>query len=137
MLWLVTSSCVLRGVDGREALPPPSRTLAIVMTEYRFRYVAPSATGRVVVRVSNNGTTQHSLSLISLPDDFPPIDEQLRSDTRRGAPTIARLPSKAPGQGGAFAIDLTPGRYAFVCFVLDPDGVTHAMKGMSSEFRIA
>jgi hypothetical protein len=109
----------------------------VVMREYRFDYAKNVPPGRVVFRVRNEGTLEHSLTLIGLPEDYPPIDEQLHSETRRGAPTLALVPVRRPGTGSSFAVDLVPGRYAFVCFVQDADGVLHALKGMNSEFRIS
>ena len=106
------------------------------MAEYRFDFNATVPRGRVVFRVDNAGTIQHALTLIQIPDDYPPLDVQLHSSERRGAATIARVPAQAPGSGSTFAADLGPGRYGFVCFVTDPDGVTHALKGMNAEFRV-
>jgi hypothetical protein len=93
--------------------------------------------GRVVFRVDNVGTLEHSLTLIAIPEDYPPLDEQLHGETRRGATTIQVLPRRKPGVPGTFAADLRPGRYGFVCFVEDPDGVNHALKGMNAEFRVS
>jgi hypothetical protein len=90
-----------------------------------------------VFRVSNAGAEHHSLVLVGLEEDFPPIDEQLRGPDRRPAATFAHVPERPPGSRDTFAVDLTPGRYAFICFVRGPDGVSNALKGMSSEFRVS
>lgn len=106
------------------------------MTEYRFDHQAQIPPGRTVFRVVNAGGESHSLVLVGLDEDVPPIDEQLRSPNRRGVPTYAQVPERPPGSRDTFAVDLEPGRYAFICFVRDSDGVSHADKGMSSEFRV-
>lgn len=106
------------------------------MTEYRFTHPPEMPPGRMVFRVVNAGAEPHSLVLVGLEEDVPPIDEQLRSPNRRGAATFAQLPSRPPGSRDTFAVDLEPGRYAFICFVQGSDGVSHALKGMSSEFRV-
>ncbi len=106
------------------------------MTEYRYRFVPPSEAGRIVFDVRNDGRLDHELVLIVLPEGVASIDEQLRSKKRRVVPTVAELAPRRPGQRGTFAVDLTPGRYAMVCFVQDPDGSQHATKGMNADFRI-
>ncbi len=135
-LGLLATSCVLGGSSSSAPLPPAPPTVTVTMRDYRFETPGQVPRGRVVFRVENEGTMNHALTLVSLPEDYPPIDEQLRSDVRRGAPTIARVPSWPPGHGSTFAVDLAPGRYAMVCFVTDPDGVIHGRKGMSAEVRV-
>lgn len=93
--------------------------------------------GRAVFRVSNRSALSHDLSLVALPEDVPPILDQLRSADRRAVATLARLPSRPPGTSDAFAVELAPGRYALLCFVVDGTGGTHASKGMAVEFRVA
>lgn len=106
------------------------------MTEYRFEHQAEIPPGRIVFRVLNAGAEPHSLVLVALEEDVPPIDEQLQSPNRRGAVTYAQVPERPPASRDTFAVDLDPGRYAFICFVRGSDGVSHALKGMSSEFRV-
>lgn len=106
------------------------------MTDNAFQNPATVPTGRLVFRITNAGASDHSLVLVSLPEDLPPIVDQLLSDDRRGVPTFAKLPVRPPGSHDTFAVDLAPGRYGLVCFVTDADGVSHAAKGMASEFRV-
>jgi hypothetical protein len=107
------------------------------MAEYSFRHPAEVPPGRTVFRVHNAGSLPHSLVLVELPEDFPPLAEQLTSDVRRAVPTLARVPERPPGSRDTFAVDLAPGRYGLICLVTDPDGVTHGQKGMNSELRVA
>lgn len=106
------------------------------MSEYRFDHLPDAPAGRVVIRARNAGSQPHSLVLVQLDEDMPPIDQQLHSDTRRAVPTLAQITPHPPGSSEVVAVDLTPGRYGFVCFVKDADGVPHSLKGMSSEFRV-
>jgi hypothetical protein len=122
---------------GESAFPRPVPTVDVVAREYGFQYEDRFRSGRTVVRVRNEGQLQHQLVLIYLPPEIPSLDAQLRSSERQVVPTIVSLQPRAPGRTGTFAIDLDPGRYGFVCFVQDPDGVQHVHKGMSSEFRVA
>lgn len=136
MLWagvLLAASC---GGSG-EAFPRPVPTVDVAMREYGFEYEARFRSGRTVVRVRNEGQLEHQLILIYLPPEVPSLEAQLRSSERQVVPTVVSLQPRAPGRTGTFAVDLDPGRYGFVCFVQDADGVQHVHKGMSSEFRIA
>lgn len=117
-------------------LPPPPTIVTVEMLEYGFSYDPPRVPGRVVFEIHNRGRLPHDLALIPLPPDLPPIDEQLRGTTRRFASLLANVPARPPGSRTVLAVDLGPGRYGLVCFLLDPDGVQHAHKGMSSEFTI-
>lgn len=111
-------------------------TVVVGMDEYRFDYDADIPAGRVVFKVVNTGETVHRLTMVPLEEDIPPIDQQLRGTDRRFLARFAGIPNRAPGDSGTFAVDLVPGvRYAMICFVTDADGQTHAVKGMSSEFR--
>jgi hypothetical protein len=123
--------------DSDGAFPRPVPTVDVTLREYGFDYESDLDSGRTVFRVRNAGTVQHQLVLIYLPPEIPALDAQLRSSERQVVPTVVSLHPREPGRTGTFAVDLDPGRYGFVCFVEDPDGVQHVHKGMRSEFRIA
>lgn len=90
----------------------------------------------MIFRIRNVGSIPHRLAVVPLPEDFPPIQEQLRGSERRFIDPIAGIYQRLPGSTGTFAVDLAPGRrYAMICFVVDPDDKSHAVKGMTSEFR--
>jgi hypothetical protein len=106
------------------------------MHEYAFDYQAPVVPGRVVFRVVNTGKETHNLIMVPIPDDFPPIDEQLHGDVRRPIYPVAQIFAHKPGTSGTFAVDLVPHqRYAFMCAIAGTDGQPHFLKGMNSEFR--
>jgi len=119
-----------------EPLPPAPPRVEVVLADYRFEMAGDLPLGRVIVEVENRGTTTHSLTLIELPEDYPPLDQQLRGDERRGVATVAQVPGRAPGERTRFALDVQPGRYGLVCLVADADGRTHGQKGMNLEFRV-
>lgn len=134
VLGLLVSSC---GGDGEGApLPPPPQAVQVQMREYGYAYDRSIASGRTVFRVRNAGRLSHELVLIPLPKNFPPINVQLRSKTRQVIAPLAHLQPVQAGGSGTFAVNLAPGRYAMVCFLKDREGVSHARKGMSSEFRV-
>jgi hypothetical protein len=133
LVTLLAVSC--GGSDSSFPERPP--TVEVGLHEYGFDYASAFQSGRIVINARNDGQLPHQLVLVYLPPELPPIDQQLRSEERAVVPTVVAMHDRAPGATGSFAVDLDPGRYAFVCFVQDPDGVQHALKGMSSEFRVA
>ena len=52
------------------------------------------------------GDDDHRLALIPLPDDFPPIHEQVRSREHGFVRELAAIPDTPPGAEAAFAVDL-------------------------------
>lgn len=121
------------------ALPSPPPVVDIAMgapQEYGFRYDRRVPGGRVLFRVANEGTVAHELVLLPLGEELPPIDAQLQGTTRAVVAPFAAVRPRRPGDYGMFAVDLVPGqRYALLCFIVDATGRSHALQGMSSEFR--
>lgn len=121
--------------DSGAPLPAGSPVIQVTMRDHVFEHVSEIPAGRVVFRFHNAGDAVHRVALLPLPEDLPPIDVQLRGTERRAIAPFASISDRPPGQQGAFAVELVAGqRYAFVCFVVD-EGGSHALKGMSSEFR--
>ena len=129
---VVAASCTA----GATVLPPAPPVVHVTMDEHRFEIEEDSVPpGRVVFSVKNVGDDDHRLALIPLPDDFPPIHEQVRSREHRFVQELAAIPDTPPGSEAAFAVDLERGRYGVACFAVD-GGETHAEKGMVTEFRV-
>lgn len=122
--------------SGATALPPAPPLVHLTMDEYRFDLEEQRIPrGRVLFSVTNVGDTEHRVALIPLPEDFPPIQEQVKSREHRFVRELAAIPDTPPGQEAFFAVDLEAGRYGLACFVVE-DGQTHAERGMVSEFRV-
>ena len=115
--------------------PGQPATLDVTMTDYHFTTPSTVPAGRVVFDVVNRGAHLHELVLVPLPADFPPLNQQLHSNTRRALPTVAVLPQLAPGGIGTFAVDLAGGRYGIISFVQGSDGTVDALRGMNAEIR--
>lgn len=106
------------------------------MQDYAFEFDAPQQAGRVVFELTNDGDELHDVNLLPLPEDTPPIDEQLHGDQRRQVRNFAEVQPLQPGETGTFAVDLEPGRrYALICFQTDDGDRPHALQGMNAEFR--
>lgn len=117
-------------------LPKGAPVVTVRMTEYRFDHNREVPAGRVVFKFANEGNSTHRPSLVPLAEDLPPLAEQLRGSARRAVQPFAGLYNRPPGAEGSFAVDLEPGRrYGLICYAQEEDGSSHALKGMSSEFR--
>lgn len=138
LMAVVLASCQAAGAERPDA-PPPPPVIELKMLEYRYEPGPGAANipaGRVNFQLRNVGDQGHQPTLLVLPDDLPPIDEQLQGSTRRNVPTLAANSGVAPGVSGALAVDLKAGqRYAFVCFVKTSDDKDHSRLGMAWEFR--
>lgn len=139
----VVAAAVVVGVASactpsiRREAPAGAPVVDVGMDEYAFSMDGGDLrAGRVVFRARNLGRLDHEFVLTELPADLPPLAEQLQSDKRRPVSNVARVALRRPGTTGTFAADLAPGRYGVMCFVRDPDGNTHAVKGMALEFRV-
>lgn len=120
------------------ALPGPPSFRPVSMREYSFGFQKPVQPGRIYFRVRNSGTVEHQLRLVRIPSDMPPLREQLSDQglPRRVVDTLTILPPLEPGMRTVFAADLRSGRYAFLCFLEEPGGFSHAMRGMHAEFEV-
>lgn len=127
------------GQSGGAARPPapsPAPVVTVTMHDFRFELDRDVPAGRVVFRAINAGKSPHNLTMIPLPDDVPPIAEQLRGTQRRLVEPFAGIYEREAGDTGTFAVDLAANqRYAMICSVPAEDGEPHWMKGMASEFR--
>lgn len=142
MAALAGAAAVLGGCRGepsqpaQAALPPPPATFEVALHDYRFELTGTVPAGRVVFRVRNVGRVAHNLVLLALAESIPPIDEQLRGDSRELVTPFAGARPRDPQTEGSFAVELVEGqRYAMICTLLDPERRSHALKGMNAEFR--
>lgn len=120
---------------------PPVRLAAeaeIGMRDFTYALSAPLHAGTQHVRVVNQGTRAHELSLYRLADGRTPGDYYAWHAKRDGAPPalpVGGVASAVPGREVIWTITLPPGRYFMGCEV--PEGETpHAQMGMVHEFTI-
>lgn len=136
LLAAVLAGSCQQTASEQHALPPGPPRVVVTMEDYRYEFDRTVPAGRVVFEFLNVGLVKHRPVLIPLPEDVPPIEEQIRGEDRRVAAPFAGVPTLEPGERGTFAVDLAPDRrYALVCFERDADGTSHARQGMVSEFR--
>jgi plastocyanin len=116
--------------------------VTITVTASDFAYQAPDtiASGTTTVRLVNTGKELHQVQLIKLEQGktLKDVAQALKS----GGPTpswvkfVGGPNGVAPGQEAQATSMLTPGQYAYICFIPSPDGVMHAAKGMARPFTV-
>lgn len=131
-------AAVMLGACGRPDVPPSVPTVAVAMEDYRFTFDPVVPSGRVLFEVTNEGQVEHNLTLIRIPNALDvSLAEQVGGATRRSFPPLAVVRDRRPGASDRFAVDLQPGRYGLICIARDPDGTSHASRGMTAEFDVS
>lgn len=127
---------------------PPEAKGVVTMNDFAFTGVPSFSSGKVTLKVVNNGKQPHEMPVVRLNKGI--TGAQLRQ-ILSAPPTPGQAPPPGPppfqGAGGLQAIspgatawttlDLTPGEYALVCFVPDSaSGKPHVALGMISTFTV-
>lgn len=131
LLGLVVTGCTFAG--SSEAYAP--QQVDITMREYTIDYQGPIRPGRVVFRANNEGDADHDLALVELPESVADVEEFIASDPPGVAP-VYTLATRAPGETGVFAVDLSEGRYALLGFGQDADGTPFYRMGMAADLVV-
>jgi hypothetical protein len=125
---------------GASAAGPGDATILTVTTrDYSFDAPSSVPAGLVTVHLVNRGREPHQAWLMRLPDgksiaDF--LSAMRAGEPPRWAVDVGGPNAVAPGGEEHATLVLTPGRYAFLCFVPSSDGVPHLMKGMTRELTV-
>jgi uncharacterized cupredoxin-like copper-binding protein len=108
-------------------------------SEYAFIPETQDVTdGNVAFNVSNVGGEEHEVFIAKVPEDLD-IEQALQSEEQpEGVEDIGSIVGLLPGTEATllFQDDLTPGRYALLCFVSNAEGTPHAFLGMIGEFTV-
>lgn len=129
----------------------PVADVTITESDFAFTGFEQLAAGQQVLAVTNEGEQPHMLdffqvpdgttmddiaALLAMPDDATPAPGMLQESD------IALVPGgqvilQSAGTTTWMDVDVQPGTYVLVCFVIDPaTGMPHAMEGMVSLFQI-
>ena len=119
--------------------PAPTADVEARTSDYKFTMPALTA-GAHTIHVVNDGPTTHEIQLIRLNEGA--TMESFMASLAPGSTTpppgvfLGGVGGLSRGAENYWAVTLEPGRYLLVCFVPDPDGTPHAMKGMVQELTI-
>jgi hypothetical protein len=143
-LLLATVGCgedqpVLEDVPEPAAQEPAAgATVEVGADEYVFTGIPEElSAGQTTFVLTNAGTEQHEFSLSLITGDQT-VEEllQLPGDQATEFLEDKGHADAQPAQSDELDVDLTAGRYGYVCFVSAPDGEPHALKGMFGEFEV-
>lgn len=108
---------LLAAACGGAAEPAPADSQLIVeMTDYKLTVNLPSVkAGRTKIGVRNLAAMEHSFQVIKtdLAHDKLPVDGATAKAREDGK--VGEIKSLAAGKSGAVTVELTPGRYVFIC----------------------
>ena len=125
------------GEGATREIDPAAVQGDVAMSEYKFTFDEPVAAGPTSFVATNKGAQAHFMLVVKLADGVT-LEQSLKSDD--DSKTVGRWSSGFAAAGGAdqevLTLDLKPGNYGMLCFVSDPDGTPHAMKGMAKEFTV-
>jgi hypothetical protein len=121
-----------------EQPPAPDADVTVTLSDFAFDVADTLPAGETVFAVVNGGDQIHEMGMIKL-DEGATLDEVLASLEAPEGPysVVGALYGLASGSNGWTTIDLTPGTYALVCFVTDPQsGQPHIALGMHDSFTV-
>ncbi|MGH7617637.1 MAG: hypothetical protein ACREPM_10445, partial [Gemmatimonadaceae bacterium] len=118
----------------------PASDATIALADYSFTVTGALTAGHHTIKVTNAGPQVHELELVKFATGKGMKDLAAWAASLQGPPPADALGGVAAlmsGLGGTFDVDLTPGNYAFICFVPDAkDGKPHLEHGMAKEFKV-
>ena len=115
--------------------------VTVEASEYKFDLPATLPAGSTTFTLDNVGKEPHFIQIVELKADAPPVPKLLKLPEKKAegffARRVGQTPPVAPGkQSKPFEADLTPGRYAYVCFFSKKGKPPHAFLGMAGEFKV-
>ncbi|MGP1675091.1 MAG: hypothetical protein ACTS8Z_07755 [Candidatus Limnocylindrales bacterium] len=116
--------------------------LAITGKEFAFEAPASIPAGPTKVTLTNAGKEEHQAQIAKIADGktFADLIAALQGPDESAALALVSLnggpTGVIPGASGSTTVDLTPGQYAFLCFVASSDGVPHLAKGMVAPMEV-
>lgn len=119
----------------------PVATVTMTLQDYGFTLSRPLTPGRHLIEVRNLAAQSHEIELASLAPGKTAHDLLTWIHKPEGPIPGAAIGGVSPiakGEVGWFEVDLTPGRYAMICFLPDAkDGQAHFVHGMVREIEVA
>lgn len=120
------------------AAPPTDVTLKLA--DYSFVTSKPLTAGPHVIRVENAGPQPHEIVLLRLAPGKSAQDFVNWAMKPAGPPPASAVGGVSPmdqGRSASMQVNLTPGEYAFICFIPDAkDGKPHLAHGMIQQIRV-
>jgi hypothetical protein len=115
-------------------------TVEVTATDFAFEAPDTISAGATRFHLANHGKELHQAQLIRL-DEGKTVKDLAEALKKPGPPPpwvrfVGGPNGIAPEQETNATAVLSPGRYAYLCFIPSPDGVIHAAKGMVRPFEV-
>jgi uncharacterized cupredoxin-like copper-binding protein len=138
-----SDSSTSRADASRPSAEPPkavSRTVTVAARDFAFDAPGKIPAGGTRFELVNHGKELHQAQLIKLEDGKTLQDLAKAMKTPGPIPGWVKFVGGpngiAPGQQANATAVLTPGQYAYICFIPSSDGVVHLAKGMARPFEV-
>ena len=126
-LALLAAACA-----GPAAEAPAGSQVVAELADTKVTVNVPSIkAGKIKIGVRNLGTMEHSFEVLKtdLPPDNLPVDGASAKAKEDGK--VGEIPSIPAGKSAAVTLDLTPGKYVFICNIAG-----HYQIGMHTGFTV-
>lgn len=128
---------------GTAATPTPAPPTTVDVTLQEWAVVPASTTlkaGQITFNVKNAGPKEeHEMVVIKTdlgPLDLPKGPDGKVDESGAGLEAIGEVEEVAVGGTGTVTLDLAPGKYLFICNIVDADGTAHYGKGMTTAVNV-
>lgn len=119
----------------------PTSDIGVSLADYKFNVQGTLSAGKHTVKVSNAGPQPHEIEVVRLEPGKTLNDLDAWTKNPQGPPpahALGGVDMILPGMTAYFTTELTPGDYAFLCFIPDAkDGKPHLEHGMVKQFKIS
>jgi len=120
--------------------PEPTSDATVTLADYSFTIQGSLNAGKHTIKVVNKGPQPHEIELIRLAPGKTMKDIGEWFAKMDGPPPLSAIGGVAGFSAATttyMTADLTPGNYAFICFIPDAkDGKPHVEHGMTKEFKV-
>jgi uncharacterized cupredoxin-like copper-binding protein len=129
---LMALALLVAGCAGPAAEAPAGSQVVAELADTKITVNVPSVkAGKIKIGVRNLGTMEHSFEVLKtdLPPDKLPVDGASAKAKEDGK--VGEIPSIPAGKSAAVTLDLTPGKYVFICNIAGHYGL-----GMHTGFTV-
>jgi uncharacterized cupredoxin-like copper-binding protein len=120
---------------------PLPADVELTLRDYAFATSVPLTAGKHVIRVVNDAQQTHEVQVVRLAPGKTGADVAAWIENMQGPPPgepLSGVAGLGVGESASFPLTLTPGDYAFICFIPDAkDGKPHFAHGMIHNFKVS
>jgi len=129
---LIALALLVAACTGPAAEAPAGSQVVAELADTKITVNVPSVkAGKIKIGVRNLGTMEHSFEVLKtdLPPDKLPVDGASAKAKEDGK--VGEIPSIPAGKSAAVTLDMTPGKYVFICNIAGHYGL-----GMHTGFTV-